>query len=128
MKHLRPKYGREETSRFFLQVIVLAAIVCCMAPGCTQSEDQSLLQVEDLRLTKLPSGAKILSGLVHNGTTAEVSGVLLQISLFDDQNNLLSSVTIGVNEIAAGGDQRFREPIDSDLDVQRARVKKVVAL
>lgn len=114
--------GSDLSRLAFLILLILAG------SGCQGSDEQSKLQVEDLHLTKLPSGAKIISGLVHNGSTVDVSGVLVQISLFDEQNNLLTSVTIGVENIAAGADQRFREPIDSELDVQRARVKKLVPL
>lgn len=114
----------------------LAAILLCatvalasiFATGCRGSDDGALLQVDELRLTKLPSGAKIISGSVHNGSTDDVSGVLVQISLFDDDNNLLSSMTIGVQDVEAGGDTRFREPVDTDLNVHRARVKKIVQL
>lgn len=128
MKHLRLAHAPEGFLPILVQTIVWISLVACVASGCGSPDDQSQLQVENLRLTKLPSGAKILSGSVHNGSKAEVAGALVQISLFDEENNLLKSVTIGVKEIAAGGDQRFREPVDSDLDVQRARVKKLVAL
>jgi hypothetical protein len=37
-------------------------------------------------------------------------------------------MTVGVENVAAGGNSRFREPVDTDLDVHRARVKKVVSL
>ena len=99
-----------------------------MVAGCGGEGATRTLQVEDLRLTLLPSGAKIISGSIHNASQDDVAGVLVQISLFDDQNNLLSSMTIGIEDVAAGGDTRFREPIDSDLAVDRARVKKIVVL
>jgi hypothetical protein len=116
--------------RRLLRAAVVAAVA--LAPvingGCGGAEGSAELEIDDLRLTKLPGGARIISGSVHNRSSDNVSGVLVQISLFDDDNNLLSSMTIGVEEVEAGGDRKFREPVDSDLDVTRARVKKIVTL
>ena len=118
---LRRKLGRAGA-------VAALALAPILTAGCSGSDDDGLLQIDDLRLTRLPSGAKIISGSVHNSSTDDVSGVLVQISLFDDDNNLLSSMTIGVEGVEAGGNTRFREPVDSDLDVSRARVKKIVPL
>jgi hypothetical protein len=117
-------------SGFFgtLMPAILLAAIALASWGCTEGQTDSLLLVEGLRLTKLPSGAKIISGSVHNGSDVDVAGVLVQISLFDSDNHLLSSMTVGVEDVAAGGDSRFREPVDTDLNVHRARVKKIVSL
>lgn len=116
--------------RRLLRAAVVAALALTPAinGGCGGAEGGPGLEVEDLRLTRLPAGARIISGSVHNRSSDDVSGVLVQISLFDDDNNLLTSITIGVEEVEAGGDRKFREPVDSDLDVTRARVKKIVTL
>lgn len=114
-----------------IALLSIAAIWIVSSPllsGCGGGDVNGQFQVDDLRLTLLPSGAKIISGSVHNASHTDVPGVLVQISLFDDDNNLLTSVTIGVEDVTAGSDARFRQPIDSDLDVDRARVKKIVVL
>ena len=120
---------RSRTYRLLAPVFAAACVAAMLAmTGCRGSVDESKLDVENLHLALLPSGAKIISGSVHNGSRADVSGVLVQISLFDQENNLLSTVTVGVDAIAAGKNRRFRQPIDATLDVERARVKKIVVL
>ncbi|HEY5564547.1 MAG TPA: FxLYD domain-containing protein [Rhodothermia bacterium] len=109
-------------------VVVGVALTPVVSGGCGGAEGSAGLEIDDLRLTKLPGGARIISGSVHNRSGVHVSGVLVQISLFDDHNNLLTSMTIGVEGVKAGGDREFREAVDSDLDVTRARVKKIVTL
>jgi len=111
-----------------LSLAVIGIISSPLLSACGSSDIDGQFQVDDLRLTLLPSGAKIISGSVHNASQTNVPGVLVQISLFDDDNNLLTSMTIGVEDVTAGSDARFRQPIDSDLDVDRARVKKIVVL
>jgi len=107
--------------------VAAVALTPVISGGCGGAEGAGV-EIDDLRLTMLPGGARIISGSVHNRSKDHVSGVLVQISLFDDDNNLLTSMTIGVEEVEAGGDRKFREPVDSDLDVTRARVKKIVTL
>jgi hypothetical protein len=87
----------------------------------------SALEVEELRLVLTPHGAKVLTGALYNPTARTVDNALIQVSLFDGENALLESVSIGISDV--GSDQRkaFREPLDTDLNIQRARVKKVVA-
>lgn len=109
-------------------VFVVLVLASALLTSCGGTDLDRQFQVDDLRLTLLPSGAKIISGSVHNASHTDVPGVLVQISLFDEDNNLLTSMTIGVEDVAAGGDTHFREPIDSDLAVDRARVKQIVIL
>jgi hypothetical protein len=126
---LHQLYPRRRIRDLLIPVFAAACVAAMLVmAGCRGSVDESKLEIENLHLSLLPSGAKIISGSVHNGSKDDVSGVLVQISLFDKGNNLLSTVTVGVDAIAAGKDQRFREPIDATLDVERARVKKIVVL
>ena len=121
-------YVQTTIHRLAFLCLILVGIVASTVLGACGADIDAQFQVDELRLTLLPSGAKIISGSVHNASETDVPGVLVQISLFDDENNLLTSMTIGVEDVPAGSDARFREPIDSDLDVDRARVKKIVVL
>jgi hypothetical protein len=86
------------------------------------------LSVEGLKYQQLPSGARIVSGELYNPSDKVVPNAQLQLSLFDADNIVVSSMVIVVREIPAGERVSFREPVDVSFDIQAARVKSVLVL
>ncbi|NNE33741.1 MAG: hypothetical protein HKN13_00790 [Rhodothermales bacterium] len=106
------------------------ALVFCViftAVGCA-SQAPPDLTVENLKYQQLPSGARIVSGELLNKSSQAVPNAQLQLSLFDDNNILVSSMIIVVRDIPAGDRTEFREPVNAEGDVKAARVKSVLVL
>jgi hypothetical protein len=98
--------------------------------SCTDQKelDMSLVTVEDLTYQLLPSGARIVSGMVNNPTDSDVGSIQVQVSLFDKDNVRVDGLSILVRDIGANSKVSFREPVDSDFDVTAARVKGMIRL
>jgi len=101
------------------------AYVAC---GCGTPESAPTPTVEDLTYRRLPSGARIITGSVHNPSDEHVQNVQVQVSLFDASNARVGTMSILVQDIAAGESVTFREPVDSDFDVQAARVRSIIVM
>ena len=115
-----------------LPTLLIGLVAVVLALGACSSDDgaaaQPPLVVEDFRYRLLPGGARIISGSLHNPTEATVRNAQVQVSLFDADNQKVSDMVIPVQNIAPGESKSFREPVDSDVDVQAARVRSVLVL
>ena len=88
--------------------------------------DTGLVQVEDFQYALLAGDARVLTGQVYNPTDEALKNVQVQVSLFDGNNRRISQMSIEVKDVPAGGRRPFRQPIDSDLDVQGAKVRSLL--
>lgn len=110
-------------------VIAAMAIVLSACGGGSEADNAvELLEVEDLTYQLLPSGARIVSGVLYNPTDISVGSIQIQVSLFDDNNVRVDGLNILVRDITPGSRTPFREPVDSDFDVTAARVKSMINL
>lgn len=100
----------------------------CVASGCGTSESAPTPVVEDLNYRLLPGGVRIITGSVHNPSGGHVQNVQVQVSLFDGSNTRVGSMSILVQDIAAGERVAFREVVNSDFDVQAARVRSIIVM
>ena len=98
--------------------------------GAASSEasaaDTGLVQVEDFQYARLAGDARVLTGEVYNPTDRLIKNVQVQVSLFDANNRRVSEMSIGVKDVPANGRRPFRQAIDSDLDVQGAKVRSLL--
>ena len=116
---------------FVKSFLSLAAFLVLFVAGCSSSDGASIasqLQVEDVQYALIPGGARIITGSVHNPTEGAVSAAQLQVSLYDENNVRISSMNITVKNIPSGESIRFREPVDTDLDVRGVKVRSVLVL
>ena len=88
--------------------------------------DTGLVQVEGFQYTRLAGDARVLTGQVYNPTDEALKNVQVQVSLFDGNNRRISQMSIEVKDVPAGERRSFRQPIDSDLDVQGAKVRSLL--
>lgn len=112
---------------------VLLLVLALGVGACGSSADESAsgdasVQVEDVRYSLLPGGARIVTGTLYNPTTAPIRNAQIQISLYDENNVRISTMSVTLQDIEAGARKPFREPVDSDLDVRGASVNSVVVL
>ena len=94
----------------------------------TSEPEDVQVQVEDVKYSLLPGGARIVSGMLFNPSKALVKGAQIQISLFDGNNIKVSSMNVTVKDVLPGERKAFRQPIDTDLDIQGAKVRSVLVL
>ena len=102
-----------------------------MFSGCqaeTTAPEDIQVQVEDVKYSLLPGGARIVSGMLFNPSNALVKGAQIQISLFDGNNIKVSSMNVVVKDVQPGERKPFRQSIDTDLDIQGAKVRSVLVL
>ena len=100
--------------------------------GCQSATEQPAtdvkVQVEDVKYSLMPGGARIVTGTLYNPSQDPVKGAQIQISLFDGNNIRVSSMSITVTDVPPGERKAFRQPVDVDLDIQGAKVKSVLVL
>ena len=88
--------------------------------------DSAEVWVEDFGYSLLPGGGRVLTGTFVNATGAEIRNAQVQVSLFDGDNRLASTMHIPVQNIGPGERKPFREPLDTDLDIRSARVRSIL--
>ena len=99
-----------------------AAVVAQTVPPL----DTSQVQVEDFKYTVLQGDARVLTGQVYNPTDRALTNVQIQVSLFDANNRRVSEMSIAVKDVEAGARRSFRQAVDSDVDVQGAKVRSLL--
>ncbi|MFK7843819.1 MAG: FxLYD domain-containing protein [Rhodothermales bacterium] len=113
----------------YLAIGSLLVLLFFSACQSDTAEQQALnVQVEDVKYTLLPGGARIVTGTLFNPSEDPVKGAQIQISLFDRNNIKVSSMNITVKDVPPGERKPFRQPIDTDLDIQGAKVRSVLVL
>ena len=118
--------------RSSLRYIAVSFIFMLLVFSACQSEssepEAAKVQVEDVKYSLLPGGARIVSGTLFNPSDHLVKGAQIQISLFDGNNIKVSSMSVTVQEVLPGERKPFRQPVDTDLDIQGAKVRSVLVL
>jgi len=94
--------------------------------GTDRGFERDNVRVTDVELTELRSGARILTGKIENGSPTDISGLQIQVSLFDGDNRRVDRMSITIQNLEAGEVRSFREPIDSDFDVRGVRVRSLL--
>ena len=107
-------------------MFVLLALIGCQSENAEQ--EQVPVQVEDVKYTLLPGGARIVTGTLFNPSESIVKGAQIQISLYDGNNIRVSSMSVTVTDVPPGERKPFRQPVDVDLDIKGAKVRSVLVL
>lgn len=122
MTGYRTSIAKPSFTILVLLAFVLGGVISCGG----EEKSRDVVHVEDLRYRRLPGGARILTGILVNEGEETLAVAQIEVSLFDSDNRRISSMFIVVHDIAAGGRRDFREAVDSDLDVQGARVRNII--
>lgn len=95
--------------------------------GCGEVQPEGPpAEVEEFKFSQVPGGARILTGTLYNPGDRPIRNSIIQVSLFDDRNQLLTTMNIEVSDVPPGNRKPFREPIDTDLQVTRAKVRRTL--
>lgn len=108
--------------------VVVLAVLGFLLVSCGARRGAADLRVEGLELTLHQSGARILTGTVFNDADRTVRGVQVQITLFDDKNRRVDEMFAVVRDVPARGSVDFRKAVQSDFDVQGARVRSILII
>jgi len=107
----------------------LGLLLMLVVAGCGKEEpSDSPVKVEDFRYQELPGGTRIVTGVVRNLTDQPIANLQLEIGLYDRHNRLIGTMQVPVQDVPPKGRKRFRQPLDTDQDVQGARVRSVLVL
>lgn len=107
-------------------MLILLLLSACGAE--TSEQNDTSVQVEDVKYSLLPGGARIVTGTLFNPSAAPVKGAQIHISLFDGNNVRVSSMSVVIRDVQPGERKPFRQPVDSDLDIKGAKVRSVLVL
>ena len=99
-------------------------------PACQSGEaaHKASVEIEDVKYTLLPGGARIVTGTIYNPTGSPVRNAQIQISLFDGQNRRVDDMSVTVQDVPPGKRKPFRQPVESDMDIRGAKVRSVLVL
>lgn len=85
-------------------------------------------EVEELQYSLLPGGARVITGKLYNPSSKNIRNAQVQIFLFDEKNRKVSDMSVTVKDVSPGERKSFRQPVDVDLDIRGAKVKRVLVL
>ena len=111
-----------------LTVLLLATQACGRDSGEGGKDVEGRVEVEDFRYIRLPGGARIVMGKLHNRSAETISTAQLRIHLYDADNLLVTTMNVVVRHIGPGEHKPFRQMVDADEDVRGARVRSVLLL
>lgn len=107
-------------------VVLLASIGCGEETGPEGGEER--LYVDDFQYAEMPTGERIITGTVFNDTGDRVDNAQIQVSLFDEENRRVGTMSVSVGDLVPGDSVTFREPVDAGDEVVGARVRSIVVL
>ncbi len=92
----------ERTQLAGIRRFVVAALLLVMpVAGCGNDHgfERDDVRVFDVELTLLQSGARIVTGKIENGSETDISGLQIQISLFDADNRRVDRMSVTVRNL-----------------------------
>ncbi len=116
-----------EKSVLLIAVMLMLVLQACQTDAVEQ-DVSGVIQVEDVKYSLLPGGARIVTGMIYNPSEVVVRNAQIQVSLFDSNNRLVSSMSIPVKDVPPGERKSFRQPVDVDMDIRGAKVKSVLVM
>ncbi len=109
-------------------LLALALLLPAACGGGAEDEQTRQVSVEDFRYTKVPGGARFVSGKLHNPTAEPIKNALIQITLFDADNRYVATMSVPVHDVQPGQHKPFRQPVDNDEAVRGARVRGILVM
>ncbi len=111
-----------------LTVLLLATQACGGDSGEGEKDIEGRVEVMDFQYVRVPGGARIVMGKLHNRSAETISTAQLRIHLYDADNLLVTTMNVVVRHIEPGEHKPFRQMVDADEDVRGARVRSVLVL
>lgn len=105
-----------------LGLLLLAA---CGGPDAAEEVEDARVRIEDVRYNQLPGNVRVVSGKVRN-TSSEEFDAQVQVALYDADNQLVTTMSLLVQDVPPDSTRAFRKVLDLKEDVQGARVRSVL--
>ena len=121
-------HEKNKSLRYTAVCFLFLLLLISACAGDTPEPKGASVQVEDVKYTLLPGGARIVTGTLYNSSEARVKGAQIQISLFDGNNVRVSSMIVTITDLQPGERKPFRQPVDTDLDIKGAKVRSVLVM
>ncbi len=118
MKYIKP----------LIIVLLLATQACGRDSGEGGKDVEGRVEVIDFQYVRVPGGARIVMGKLHNRSAEPIHTAQLRIHLYDADNLLVTTMNVVVRHIGPGERKPFRQVVDADEDVRGARVRSVLVL
>lgn len=112
----------------FLGLILPLGLTAC---GNTDAQQQRLAEqvsVSEFQYARIPDGARIVTGRLHNDSSQRLENVQLRIAFYDADNRHVASISVVVQDVAPESEKAFREPVPADVEAEGARVQSVLVL
>lgn len=98
------------------RTLLLCSVLVCttlVLVGCVDEPEESPggVSVENLRLVEERDGSQTVRGVVINGSSRSIN-VIVEVALYDEINQRVGEVSIGVEGVAPGGEQGFSHTLD----------------
>ena len=126
-KHSTERYPLKYSKPLIVALLLLTA-ACGGNTDEASTDPEGPVEVLDFRYVMLPGGARIVTGKVHNRTADPIRNAQLQIALYDQDNLLVTTMSVLVRDIGPDENKPFREVVDAGDHVQGARVRSVLVL
>lgn len=108
---------------------ILVFVFFALALGaCGGEEDARDVHVRDFRLVEAPSGDRQVMGTLHNAGSKDIENAQVQVTLFDGDNVRIETMNVPVSDIPASGEVEFKQALDTEADVEGARVQSVLVM
>ena len=115
-------------SKLLIIALLLLTAACGGNTDETVADPEEAVEVLDFRYVKLPGGARIVTGKLHNRTAEPIRNAQIQIALYDRDNLLVTTMNVLVQDVGPDEYKPFREAVDAGDNVQGARVRGVLLL
>ncbi len=118
----------------FKGMLLSLALGLTLFAGCAGPEENRLpegepsVTVEEFAYARTREGDRRLSGVLLNNGADSIRNAQVQVSLYDEDNQRVSTMQIEVTNIAPGGRKPFTQMLDSDEDIRGAKVQSVMLL
>ena len=112
--------GRLFSASLFLMLLLLSA---CQGGS---NDVVSMLTVEELHFSKEQDSSRIVTGFVRNESEEMARGVVVQVDLVDDRNQVLQKVQIDVDPIPPAERVSFRKVLDTDRPIHGVRASQII--
>lgn len=98
-------------------------------PACGGVEDVSDdIEVEDITLQRNRAGAPVVTGRIKSMRERPINVAQVQITLFSPTNERTGTASFVVRDLQPNEWKEFKELIEANVEVHRARVRSVVVM
>lgn len=114
--------------RHTLWIAIVLGLLAVGLSACDGDEplDSGDVAVEDLGLYEDAVGAKEVAGEIHNRSDKTIQRLIIRVALYDGDGVQIETMNIEIQEVPPEDYVPFSQHVDTDADVQSARVHEIL--